>query len=720
MRLITASFKNFKLLQEIDLSFSVDQSKNLTVIRAANDTGKTTILVALQWGFFGDHHLPKHGSDYRMHPIDWDFKKKSSVEIVVEIEFEHTWERPARKGKFIAETQRYTLVRAAIEKLDSDGNWTRDSSSLVLFEVRDTGHREVPNAEARLKQVMGSNLKDLFFTDGDRALTFITAELSGSDRRRLVKTAITDMLSFEVLDNSRKHIQNSMKKIIEESRALSDSEDFARITTDLAINADRVEKLSAELGTVNQSIDSAQVDIKSDENKLSEVLLAGDRDDLEQRRKSYQSQLQTKQNDYKLLQTNHADLFLMSSLSSSLLSDKIIYTGDLLEKLRKKGVIPKTALPILKERLEIGVCVCGTKLNKGTDHYNAVVRLIKDHESQSELDDLITALKFSNDRTADDLATSKADWIEEKSNRLSLRNKCEEDIDYIKGNLKKTDDEIYMLPDVNVRLLRDKLKASRDNLRQLDKKQALLESSLRRRKQEGQVLDIEYSSLLKQQKSANKTLAKIDVAKDLLDIIEKSLKEIEEIEIPKVTEHMNRYFLEMIQSDQEVNKIIHHAEVTNDYEIRVMNSMNRVLDTDNDLNGASRRALTLSFILALTKVSGVVAPNVIDTPFGMMDPIVKASTLKVLTEEASQVILLLTRSEINDIEDQLSDKTGAVTTLTNLTHYPLKIVNEPVIMESRTVKCDCNHIQYCEVCERIGEARKDGREKREVAQDGRR
>ncbi|MCH7535548.1 MAG: AAA family ATPase, partial [Bacteroidetes bacterium] len=46
MKLINASFKNFKLLQEIDLSFSVDQSKNLTVIRAANDTGKTTILVA--------------------------------------------------------------------------------------------------------------------------------------------------------------------------------------------------------------------------------------------------------------------------------------------------------------------------------------------------------------------------------------------------------------------------------------------------------------------------------------------------------------------------------------------------------------------------------------------------------------------------------------------------------------------------------------------------
>ncbi len=51
------------------------------------------------------------------------------------------------------------------------------------------------------------------------------------------------------------------------------------------------------------------------------------------------------------------------------------------------------------------------------------------------------------------------------------------------------------------------------------------------------------------------------------------------------------------------------------------------LGTDLDLNGASRRALTLAFILAFTRVSGVKAPNVIDTPLGMTSGIVKRAML---------------------------------------------------------------------------------------------
>ena len=69
-----------------------------------------------------------------------------------------------------------------------------------------------------------------------------------------------------------------------------------------------------------------------------------------------------------------------------------------------------------------------------------------------------------------------------------------------------------------------------------------------------------------------------------------------------------------------------------------------MLDPDNDLNSASRRALTLAFILALTKVSGVEAPNVIDTPLGTMSGYVKLSVLQTAIRESYQLILFLTRS----------------------------------------------------------------------------
>ena len=49
------------------------------------------------------------------------------------------------------------------------------------------------------------------------------------------------------------------------------------------------------------------------------------------------------------------------------------------------------------------------------------------------------------------------------------------------------------------------------------------------------------------------------------------------------------------------------------------------------LTPAMVRALTLAFILALTEISGVEAPNVIDTPLGMMSGFVKREVVRVLS-----------------------------------------------------------------------------------------
>jgi len=70
MKLIRAEFENFRLLRHLKLDFSTDETKKLTVIRAENETGKTTVLNALQWALYGEDALPGKGQDYRLHPIN--------------------------------------------------------------------------------------------------------------------------------------------------------------------------------------------------------------------------------------------------------------------------------------------------------------------------------------------------------------------------------------------------------------------------------------------------------------------------------------------------------------------------------------------------------------------------------------------------------------------------------------------------------------------------
>jgi DNA sulfur modification protein DndD len=163
---------------------------------------------------------------------------------------------------------------------------------------------------------------------------------------------------------------------------------------------------------------------------------------------------------------------------------------------------------------------------------------------------------------------------------------------------------------------------------------------------------------------------------------------------------MNAIFLTMIGADPEQGAIIRRAVITKEFDILVYGPNDRTLNPDRDLNGASRRALTFAFILALTKVSEVEAPNVIDTPLGMMSGFVKRSVLRNAIQESSQLILFLTRSEIAQCEEILDQEAGRVITLTNPTHYPGRLLNDPGVNQLTILRCECNHRRDCKLCQR--------------------
>ena len=88
IQLVKAKFTNFRLLRDVELTFARDPSSPVTVIRAENGTGKTTVLVALSWGLFGDEGLTGRRSTFRLHPIDSVPQRDGSTcKITAEITF---------------------------------------------------------------------------------------------------------------------------------------------------------------------------------------------------------------------------------------------------------------------------------------------------------------------------------------------------------------------------------------------------------------------------------------------------------------------------------------------------------------------------------------------------------------------------------------------------------------------------------------------------------
>ena len=189
-----------------------------------------------------------------------------------------------------------------------------------------------------------------------------------------------------------------------------------------------------------------------------------------------------------------------------------------------------------------------------------------------------------------------------------------------------------------------------------------------------------------------------------MKVLQSAYERITNEELQKVSERMNSIFLEMIGADPEQGAIIRRAEISRDFDIIVYGPNDRTLNPDRDLNGASRRALTLAFILALTKVSEVEAPNVIDTPLGMTSGFVKRSILRTAVRESTQLILFLTHDEIAGCDEIIDEGAGVVFTLTNPAHYPKMLVNDPGVVERKVLRCACDHRNECQRCQRRPDA----------------
>ena len=70
-QLVSAEIKDFRVLRDVSIVFSIDPKKPVTIIRAENGFGKTTFLNAFQWLIGGDRAVGSGHAPYRFSPLDW-------------------------------------------------------------------------------------------------------------------------------------------------------------------------------------------------------------------------------------------------------------------------------------------------------------------------------------------------------------------------------------------------------------------------------------------------------------------------------------------------------------------------------------------------------------------------------------------------------------------------------------------------------------------------
>lgn len=701
MRLLRARFENFRLLRDLELDFSTDRQRKLTIIRAANETGKTTILHALQWGLYGDAALPGKGDGFRLHPIDWVAAKNPRVPITVTIDFEVLKFNNVR-GTIRESRKTYRIIRSAFEDLKGI-DWQRSGSAVRLFALTDAGGEPIDSPEALIHDELPLELREVFFTDGDRALSFIESDVAISTKRERVLRAIRSLLGLSVVEEAMKHVKKATSEVNRQARSIGGTSDLSATAARLETIDDDVLRLDAERDDAHQQFVAFDEKLSEVEKAIDEALRKGDRDKLRRELESSKRALARLDEHIAAANKEHSQLFRKEALARDILEPVLTVAFTKLRDLHDKGKIPNTTIPVLEERLATGLCICGEPLaDDGADGSRRrahVAKLVDESRRADAVQEIVTDLYYGSKSLAGPTPDDQR-WIALYTKVVQQRDGLQELRDEEGRKLRGLELQLDSLPDTDVQALRDVQRQYREQRDRQHAQKAKVETQLESLRRERTRVEAEMDRLLREQKKGARIISDREVANDIYSVLANSYERITTEELSKVSELMNSMFLEMIGADPEQGAIIKRAEVNRDFDIVVLGPNGRDLDPDRDLNGASRRALTLAFILALTKVSEVEAPNVIDTPLGMMSGYVKRSVLRIAIRESSQLVLFLTQDEISGCEEILDESASIVYTLTNPTHYPKMLVNAPLVTERTVIRCSCNHRQHCAVCER--------------------
>jgi len=698
VRLVAAHIRNFKLLEDVRLEFSTERDRPLTVIRAENGSGKTSVLYALLWGLYGPQGLPSGAQTVRLTssaaPVG------VPVEIQVIVEFERV------EGD---ESTSYRVIRTMLETPKGNDSFERGQNRLRLLKRTTSGFEDVPgDPNTVIAKFLPPRLKSVFFTDGDDVQRFISGE-GMHGRQERVHEAIKALLGLDKMRIASEDLEHVVSKCRREA-AQSAGADLEALERRLAELSDQIGRTDQELATVRTRRQAIASDRDAAQKELTELRSIGDIDAINAQIKRLEHSLaEFEERDQTLLEDMRTAISSQSA-SWALAGSKLLAGFDVLDKLAGRGVIPGASLEVLVDRLDLKKCICNADLSDGSTARRNVEQLLAEQRKVSEHRGHQTQT-FHSARLgrAEYLAAceGKTDFVSQRKRVLAAFAANRDKIKQTGADLEVLREKRASIDDEQVRRLTDRLSNAQAKFAEASESIGRLETQLAALRERHSLAKAEYETAEKAAKVSKLLVTKRAVADDLKQLITRTLQVLEVDHVRQVSVRMNDMFMGIVGTDTaQAGAVFQGVTLTPEFDIVVRAAGEGQLDPDFEVNGASKRALTLSFIWALMEVSGQVAPRIIDTPLGMTSGGVKTRMVDAITRPpqgnspAYQVVLFLTRSEISEIESLIDDRVGKSQTLSCNNHYPVDLVHKWDCDHPIVRVCGCTIRQFCEVCER--------------------
>jgi DNA sulfur modification protein DndD len=627
MRLKKVSLKNFRQFHgKHEIEFSTDGIQNVTVIHGENGGGKTTLLNAFKWCFYGKTDFDTGNDNILNEHVDVIASPGDTLILNVSVDFEHDG-----SDYTVSRVQKYTRKPTGYDEAGG--------APVSLEWIDQHGASQTSNnPQTHINQILPEKMHSYFFFNGERI-----EKLAYTSAVNEVRDAIRTLMGLVIVERSLDHLKRGVRAHFAGEAKKNASKELGELIA-------REEALLEEKAEVESDITQSRANQQAfkEEIKLLEAKL---------REHEKASELQA-QKDTLVAQIDEIDAHLSDNLSrhSRLIGDRgfMSFIGDdaaevsiLLDECRKKGELPyKIKGQFIDDLLAENKCICGTVLEPGSAAYKSV----QSYGSAGQMDgiedafiDTTGALKYVESERKKLFANLK-DLIDERGRLRKKRDELSEKLDELENLLAGS-------ADVDVAGMQEKIKKLEKQLKAEEREEWNLQKRL------GEIV-AELTEVRKEKKELEAQSGKADVAKKRLDLVDECLRVLEDLHEAMSLDTKNKLSEKVNETLGNILTKSYWAEIDDDYQLNVFKELaNGESKQVYEKSTGEGQVSSLSFIGGIISLArerqasegkyfkGGIFPLVMDSPFGALDPTYRELVAKYIPELADQIVLLVSRSQ---------------------------------------------------------------------------
>lgn len=626
---------------EMHLVFPQDEQRNVIIIFGDNMRGKTSILNAIRWAFYGEA-LGRHS---RPIPLQEIVNKDAALEDDWRVEV-HV--------KFSANGHAYDLRRVAERRQMVAAPSKPEDFTWSIHLNRDGSVVPGDQVEAEIGLIVPKQISRFFLFDGELLQEYETLLIEDSQQGQQIKDAIEQVLGVPALTNGRVDIQTILKRA--QKRQNADLKQVAGLEKQAERNAELIGKIDA--------IDRDLEDLNSRLKKVREERTALEDDvDAAQSVISAKATLDVKVRDRRELiedceRKESERLDLLSGAWKDLIDARLQIRRSQLERRRQElmdsiskrsGLAQKVSdLQLLLETHECPTC----KQVLSNERRSQIGEALGKAEAELQsIEDNSSALQ---DISGQIDALSKIRGI----NARDRLRQTEKDLQGYQVRLTLTENEIEKLRDEIAGYDTAEIARKRVLLSEKIKEEGRLQSDIQDQNGERKSLVDELAVSQKAIEGLTKdrtqrSTVKVSLCSDLERVFSQSIEQLRDKLRKRVETLANDAFKVMT-----TQKSYRGLEINDNYGLQIIDSSSRYVAVRS---AGAEQIVALSLIDGLNRTGRAAGPIIMDTPFGRLDLNHRDNILRYLPSVTSQFVLLVHSGEIRKETDLavIAERIGA-------------------------------------------------------------